>query len=76
MKYILKIDTLGTQPEIKITEKEYKNLEKAKKILSNALEIEEKHEIVISNYLEFEKRMVNLAIDAMIKTGKGLFKFL
>lgn len=53
MKYMLRKDVLAIVPEIEITEDEYTQLKQAHTILSNALEIEEKYEILISNYLDF-----------------------
>lgn len=54
-------------PEIEISESEYYALQKARNILSNALEIEEKYEIVISNYLDFEQEILNATTKYMIR---------
>jgi len=67
MKYILRKAVLGRVPEIKITAKQYSDLEKARNILSNALAIEEKYEIVISNYLDFEREILNTTVEDMVR---------
>jgi hypothetical protein len=67
MKYILSKNTLGGVPEIEISDSEYSALLKARNILSNALEIEEKYEIVISNYLDFEQQILNATTKYMIR---------
>ncbi|NIA12043.1 MAG: hypothetical protein GWP10_20555 [Nitrospiraceae bacterium] len=67
MKYILCKNVLGNVPEIEISESEYYALQKARNILSNALEIEEKYEIVISNYLDFEQEILNATTKYMIR---------
>ena len=67
MKYLLRTDGLGKVPEIEITKKEYDEFEKAQNILSNALEIEEIYEIVIVNYLDFEKQISNSIADYMVR---------
>lgn len=68
MKYLLRKVVLGKVPEIEITADEYAKLDKAHNILLNALEIEEKYEIVISNYLDFEKQMLDATITSMVRT--------
>jgi len=67
MKYILRKDVLGNVPEIEISELEYCKLQRARIILSNALEIEEKYEIVISNYSDFEKEILNATTKYMVR---------
>jgi hypothetical protein len=67
MKYILRKDVLGNVPEIEISEQEYVELQKARNTLSNALSVEEKYEIVISNYLDFEQEILNATTCHMIR---------
>ena len=67
MKYILCKNVLGNVPEIEISESEYCAFQKARNILSNALEIEEKYEIVISNYLDFEQEILIATTKYMIR---------
>lgn len=67
MKYMLRKGVFGNIPEIEISEAEYFELQKARNILSNALAIEEKYEIVITNYLDFEKEILNTAANYMIR---------
>lgn len=67
MKYIISKAVLGNVPEIEISESEYLELQKARNTLSNALEIEEKYEIVISNYLDFEQEILNATTKYMIR---------
>ena len=67
MKYILRKVVLGNVPEIEISESEYYQLQKARNTLSTALEIEEKYEIVISNYLDFEQEILNATTKYMVR---------
>lgn len=67
MKYLLRKAVLGKCPEIEITAQEYAHFEEARKILSNALAIEEKYEIVITNYLEFEKQILDTTAASMVR---------
>ena|SRR5687768_5108324 len=67
MKYLLRKVALDKAPEIEITAEEYAEFEKARNILSNALAIEEKYEIVIANYLAFEKRILNTTTGYMVR---------
>lgn len=67
MKYILRKAVSGKVPEIEISEREYFELQKARNVLSNALAIEEKYEIVISNYIDFEQGILNATTSYMIR---------
>ena len=67
MKYLLRKAVLGKLPEIEITAEAYAEFEKARNILSNALAIEEKYEIVITNYLDFEKQILDTTTGYMVR---------
>lgn len=67
MKYLLRKSVLGVVPEIEIAEKQYAEYEQARNILSNAFAIEEKYEILISNYLDFEKEILNKSAQHMVR---------
>ena len=67
MKYLLSKAVLDKVPEIEITVEEYNEFQKARNILSNALAIEEKYEIVIANYLSFEKQILDTTADYMLR---------
>lgn len=67
MKYILQKSVLENTPEINISEQEYIRLRNARNSLSNALAIEEKYEIVVSNYLEFEQEVMNASLRYMVR---------
>lgn len=66
VEYFLKIDALGSFPKISIDEIRFLKLKASKEILSEALAIEEKYEIIISNYLDLEKESNNLSLNAMV----------
>jgi len=70
MKYVLIKAVLGKVPQLDISEARYKALEAARDVLSNALAIEEKYEIVIANYLDFEKEMLDKSVRNMAR-GPG-----
>lgn len=75
MKYLLAKRTLGSSVAIKITEQEYKKIKTAKNNLLEILYIEEKFDIFVDNYLEFEMDLLNYAARHMvrgIKTHTGL----
>lgn len=67
MKYNLTIKALGKQPEVDITAKEFDSYRVARKILTNALTFEEKYEIVLTNYTDFEREALLLTNEAMIR---------
>ncbi|HWP92590.1 MAG TPA: hypothetical protein VNN20_10395 [Thermodesulfobacteriota bacterium] len=67
MRYLLRKAGLGNVPEIEISEFEYLEYKKAQNILSNALAIEEKYEIVIANYIDFEQEILEITTNHMVR---------
>ena len=63
----MKIDAIGKFPEIEIDEKRFLDLKLSRSILTEALAIEEKYEILISNYLELEKESLNASVSEMVR---------
>lgn len=66
MRHSLRIHAIGRFPEIDIDEARYSALRASHRLLSNALSIEEKYQIVLSNYLDFEKEIANVAVSEMV----------
>ena len=67
MRYVLRKAVLGKVPEIEITEEKYLAIRDAREVLTNALAIEEKYEILICNYLEVEKQILNDTAHCMVR---------
>ena len=67
MKYLLRKVVSDDIPEVEITAKEYAAFERARSVLTNALAIEEKYQIVLSNYLAFEKELLVATAVAMVR---------
>ena len=64
--YFLKLEGLGKYPELKISKDEYTEIIKAREILNAALSIEEKYDIVLGNFLDFEKELLALTLDKIV----------
>jgi hypothetical protein len=69
MKYLICVNTLDKTPEIEITADEYTELENARRILLNAQAIEIKYDILITNFLEFEKQLLNNTATFMVRVS-------
>ena len=67
MKYLLAKRTLEPSVTIKITEQEYKKIETARNNLLEIFYIEEKFDILIGNYLEFELDLLKYAAYHMVQ---------
>lgn len=67
MRYILKINAMGRLPELDISKTRYNKIKQSKLILDNSISIEEKYEILLLNYMEFEKEILNLTTTDMIR---------
>jgi hypothetical protein len=66
-KYILRIAALGRFPELEIDQARFWQLKTSRPVLSHALAIEEKYEIIISNFLELEREATNASISEMVR---------
>lgn len=73
MKYLLRQlrSNLETEPEVEIGESDYEAYKEAKKVLENCLSIEEKYDIVISNFIDLESEVFNLAESYLIRGYNG-----
>lgn len=67
MKYSITRLILGYTPEIIISEEEYKAIKEAKELLSEGLAIEEKYQVLLDNYEDFEKEIVNRSTESMLR---------
>lgn len=67
MKYLLRIHAFGKYPEIEIDKDRYVSICTAKETLLNGLEMEEKYEIFVSNYLALEEKILERAVQSMAR---------
>ncbi|WP_285421876.1 hypothetical protein [Pseudomonas sp. efr-133-TYG-23] len=65
--FFLKVAAIGNFPILTISKDEYQLLIKSKYILSVALSIEEKYDLTLCNFLDFEKELLVLAAENMVK---------
>jgi len=67
MNYQLRKAVLFSSKSIELSKEEYDALATARAVLTNAFAIEEKYEIVISNYLDLEKSILYVAAQNMVR---------
>ena len=58
---------LGSYPQIEIDKNRFDSICRAKEVLLNGLEMEEKYEIFVSNYLELEEKILTNAVRSMAR---------
>lgn len=75
MKYILRKAVLDAVPEVEISAHEFATLKAARSVLSNAFAIEEKYEIVISNFLDLEKQLLEVAATNVVRNTRSYAEF-
>ena len=75
MKYTIRVWAFGSYPEVKITQAEFDRIKHAKNCLSGALAIEEKYELLLSNYLDLEKECLSITSDYMVRNTKDYEDF-
>jgi hypothetical protein len=61
VRYIVRKAVLAPTPEVEISADEYSLLGTARSVLSSALAVEEKYEILIANFLALETQLLNVA---------------
>lgn len=66
MRYFIGLRVVGT-PEIEIEETLFRSCKESKVVLGSCLSIEEKYEILISNYLELENQILQIATSNMVR---------
>ncbi|ENX3946256.1 hypothetical protein ACFO1C_001582 [Photobacterium damselae] len=66
---------LGSFPEIEINEKQFQSLCQENKVLKAAMAIEEKYELIISNYLELEKDSLSISSSNMLRRSNNYSEF-
>lgn len=69
MKYTIRVWASGAFPELSIEEDRYNSLKQARHCLSAALAIEEKYELLLSNYLDLEKECLSITSDYMVRSS-------
>ncbi|WP_447598252.1 hypothetical protein [Nitrospira sp. Nam80] len=77
MRYIVSKAVLAPTPEVEISAEEYSLLGTARGVLSSALAIEEKYEILIANFLALETQLLNVAATNAVRntlTYSGFFE--
>lgn len=67
--------TLGGHHEVDITRDKFNTLLNSTEILKASMAIEEKYELVISNFLELEKDCLAVSAEYMIRCGQGYSSF-
>jgi hypothetical protein len=75
MRYIIRKAVLAPTPEVEITAEEYSLLGRARVVLSAALAIEEKYEILIANYLSLETRLLRIAANDAVRRTLSYSEF-
>jgi hypothetical protein len=67
--YKIQVWALGSHPEIKIDELMFGQLKQARRCLSGILAIEEKYELLLSNFLDLETECLNITCINMISSS-------
>lgn len=75
MRYLLILEVAGKTPEIDISVERYDQLKKAKHILTNCLLIEEKYEMLVLSFLEWENTILGSSLSNMVRTYSGYEDF-
>jgi len=65
--FSIRIFAIGSFPEVSITKEQFSDLRDSNLALSHGLSIEEKYEILFSNYLEFEREILSRSAEFMVR---------
>lgn len=77
VEYELRIFAIGQNPNDKIVipEDEFNTLKESKRILAAGLAIEEKYEVLLTNYEDFEKEILNSTLESELKRPRDYSDF-
>ena len=75
MEYRIVRQVLGSKAFIPITEKEYQDIQTAKEGLVESLYLEEKYDLVLENFYEYEMELLRLSTHQMLFTNLSYSKF-
>jgi hypothetical protein len=75
MRYLLRKAVIDPVPEVEISAQDFSVLRAARNVLSNAFAIEEKYEIVISNFLDLEKQLLDVAATNAVRDTNTYAEF-
>ncbi|MGE8499750.1 MAG: hypothetical protein ACN6O6_19785 [Pseudomonas sp.] len=62
----LRVAALGAWPKLEISEAEFSSIVKSRQILTAALSVEEKYDLVLGNFLDLEKELLMLTAEKII----------
>lgn len=74
-KFVLRTNTFDCSEEIFLTEDEYISCKSSKDKLSAMFLIEEKYHIIVNNYTDFEKSVINISLLTEINRGRYYQEF-
>lgn len=74
-RYLLRKAVINPVPEVEITAQDFSRLKAARDVLSNVFAIEEKYEIVISNFLDLEKQLLDVAATNAVRDTNTYAEF-
>ncbi|SRR6266581_197640 len=75
MEYVLRKMVLDSVPVIDISESNFKAYKEAQKVIISCLSIEEIYEILITNYLDLEKQILDTTTSYMVRSFIDIFDF-
>ncbi|EIZ1345069.1 hypothetical protein MOU86_004586 [Vibrio parahaemolyticus] len=75
MQFKLKTWALGSFPEIEISNEQFQSLYQSAEVLKATMAIEEKYELVISNFLDLEKDSLAVSSDYMVRRSNNYSEF-
>ena len=75
MTYVLRKAVLDAVPEVEISPEEFASLKASREVLVDAFAIEEKYEIVVSNFLALEKQLLEVAATNAVRSTHDYGEF-
>jgi len=75
MKFFLSVDKVIKHEELEIGSCLYEELSKARTVLLNAFALEQTYDVLIENYLAFEKEILGRTMDYLVRDAKGYDTF-
>jgi hypothetical protein len=75
MEYFLRKEVMGQPPQVAISEPDFAASKNARNVLVAGFAIEEKYEVLIASYVEFERKILDASVWSMVRNFVGYYDF-
>lgn len=72
-RYVIGVRDLDGHPEFEISESDYRDIRQARNVVLAALGVEETYELLVTNFLDFERELLDITVEHSVRSNFLLF---